>query len=42
MIHNETIRFLHSSSIGIQLGLPDEFCKNTGYFVDSDRSRLHS
>jgi len=22
------------------LGLPDEFCKNTGHFIDSDRSRL--
>jgi len=25
-----------------QLGLPDAFCKNTGHFVNSDKSRLHS
>jgi len=23
------------------IGLPDTFCKNTGHFVNSDRSRLH-
>jgi len=25
-----------------QLGLPDAFCKNTGHFFNSDKSRLHS
>jgi len=25
-----------------QLGLPHAFCKNTGHFVNSDKSRLHS
>jgi len=25
-----------------QFGLPDAFCKNTGHFVSSDKSRLHS
>jgi len=25
----------------LQVGLPDVFCKNTGNFVKSDRSRLH-
>jgi len=24
------------------LGLPDAFCENTGHFVNSDKSRLHS
>ena len=25
-----------------QLGLPDAFCENTGHFVNSEKSRLHS